>query len=470
MDLKSKRIFNVLDYGAKADSVTLDSPYVQKAIDAAFESGGGTVFFPKGIYVFATVFLKSNVHILFEDGTDILGCLDFKEYEQQEKIDYPLYQDASHSYFHLSMFVGSNCNNISICGKANIDMRSVWDEDGVRGVEIRHRGPKCIALKECDDVEISDIGIYNATDLAIYFAGCNNVDIHGVNMRVYIDGISPDNSKNVNIYDCDVESGDDGIVFKSSYTLNRIDICKNIRVWGCRISSRCSAVKFGTETNGGFEDITIEDVDIVNSRITAIAIESVDGAIVDGIRISDVRIKNTNGLIFVHLGSRMRGPAGRETGEIRNITLENITAEGPYEPYITMPSSYFAYKDNDYIQYPWIFLNDGDYYGEMTRRTRTQCWQLSSNICGLKDKPLKNIMLRNVHLKVDGGVTEYKGEVPDCALEYPEIMVYGWILPAKGIFFRHIDGLTLHNVKVESYRPDVREDFVFEDIKHFIKE
>lgn len=254
-----KKVFNVCDYGARANGITLDSASVQMAIDAAFKCGGGTVFFPKGIYVLATIFLKSNVHIRFEDGTDILGSLDFYEYEQQEKIDYPIYQDASHTYFNLSMFVAKNCQNISISGKAKIDMRSVWDEDGVRGVEIRHRGPKCIALRECIDVSITDIEIYNATDLAIYFAGCENVDIHGIKMKVYIDGISLDNSKNVKIYNCDVESGDDGIVFKSSYTLNRLDICKDIKVYDCRVKSRCSAIKFGTETNGGFEDILVDN-------------------------------------------------------------------------------------------------------------------------------------------------------------------------------------------------------------------
>ena len=81
--------------------------------------------------------------------------------------------------------------------------------------------------------------------------------------KVYIDGISPDNSKNVRIHDCDVETGDDGIVFKSSYTLNRLDICKDIHVWNCKVKSRCNAIKFGTETNGGFENILIENIDIL---------------------------------------------------------------------------------------------------------------------------------------------------------------------------------------------------------------
>jgi polygalacturonase len=455
------RRFNVLDYGAKADGITLDSPAIQQAVDACAAAGGGMVWFPKGSYVLATVFLKDGVHIEFEEGTDILGCLDFYAYAQQEPVDYPLYQDASHSYFDLAMFVGKYCKDISITGKAHIDMRSIWDEDGVRGEAIRHRGPKCISLKECENVLLADLSMINVTDLAIYFAGCNHVDIHGIQMKVYIDGISPDNCKDVKIYDCDVDSGDDGIVFKSSYTLNRIDICKDIEVRNCRVKSRCSALKFGTETNGGFENILFEDIDVVDSVITAIAIESVDGAIMDGLTMRNIRIKNSNGLLYVTLGDRMRGPEGREVGAIRNLTLENITADGPYEPFVAMPPSYFAYQDQQRWQIPWHFkpVPEGE-----ERLTREDNWQTGSSICGMVDHPLENITLRNIHLRVAGGAKTFEREVPEPARKYPEITNMGFNLPTKGIFFRHIRGLTLENVTVETIRPDVREDFIFEDV------
>ncbi len=455
------RKYNVKEFGAVADGKTLCSQAVQKAIDCAYENGGGTIVFQAGRYALSTVFLKSNVHIFLEDGVDILGSLHFYDYAQQEKIDYPVYQDASHTYYHLSMFVGLDCENISITGKGKIDMRSVWDEDGVRGEAIKHRGPKCIALKECKNVEISGLEIVNVTDLAVYFAGCENVDVFGLKMRVYIDGISPDNSKNVRIHDCDVETGDDGIVFKSSYTLNRLDICKDIQVWNCNIKSRCNAIKFGTETNGGFENILIENIKIKDTRITGISIESVDGAIIDGITIRNVEMKNVNAPIFVHVGKRMRGPAGREVGKIKNISLENITAEGPYEEYEIMPWNYFSYKEGDTKQNPKIFGIAESFDGTI----ETDDWQMTSNICGLKESPLENITLRNIHLKLDGGVKEYNRIVPEDAQDYPEVYVYGRILPAKGIFFRHIDGLTLENVMVETYREDIREDFVFENVR-----
>ena len=197
--------YNVKKFGAIPDGETLCTEAVQNAVDVCHQNGGGIVRFDGGRYVLSTVFLKDNVHIEISEGTEILGSLNFYDYAPQEKIEYPIYQDASHTYFDLSMFVGRNCENISITGKGKIDMRSIWDEDGVRGAAIRKRGPKCIALKECKNVEISGIEIVHATDLAVYFAGCQNVDVHGLKMRVYIDGVSPDNSKNVRIYECDIE-------------------------------------------------------------------------------------------------------------------------------------------------------------------------------------------------------------------------------------------------------------------------
>ena len=451
----------IYDFGAVADGKTLCTKAVQKAVDLCHENGGGIVRFNRGRYALGTVFLKSNVRIEIPENVEILGAESYYDYAQEEKIDYPIYQDSSHTYFHPSLFVGIDCETVKITGGGKIDMRSVWDEDGVRGAAIKHRGAKCIAFKNCKNVEVSNLEINNATDLAIYFAGCENVDIYGIKMRVYIDGISPDNSKNVRIHDCDVETGDDGIVFKSSYTLNRLDICKDIHVWNCRVKSRCNAIKFGTETNGGFENILIENIDIRETRITGISIESVDGAVVDGITIRNVNMTNVNAPIFIHVGKRMRGPKGRDIGKIKNVLLENITADGPYEEYEIMPWNYFSYKEGDTKQNPKIFGTAESFDGTK----ETDEWQMTSNICGLKESLLENITLKSVHLKLSGGVKEFKKEVPEEAQDYPEVYVYGRILPAKGIYFRHINGLTLDNVTVEMYREDKRQDFVFENIK-----
>jgi polygalacturonase len=222
----------------------------------------------------------------------------------------------------------------------------------------------------------------------------------------------------------------------------------------CRVKSRCSAIKFGTETNGGFFNITVENIDVRETRITGIAIESVDGAIIDGLTLKNIKMRNVGAPLFIHLGQRMRGPKGLEIGRIRNVMLENITAEGPYVPYEAIAWNYNSFVSKDNLQYPW------------SMNTEKATKQFTSNVCGLNGIQLENITLRNVSLTVEGGVQEWQKEVPDKAPEYPEVFVYGRELPAKGIYFRHINGLTLDNVTVKSYREDGREDFVFDDVEN----
>lgn len=440
---------------------------LQILIDECSESGGGEIHFEQGCYVLSTVFLKSNVSIVIGKGVHILGSLNFNDYHMDERVDYPLYQDASHSFFHCSLFVGIDCENISIVGEGTIDMRSVWDNENKRNMV--HRGAKCIALKGCRNVELKEVSIYNATDLAVYFAGCDNVVIDGLTLRVHIDGISPDNSKNVVIRNCNVESGDDGIVFKSSYVLNHLDICQNILVENCKVKSRCNALKFGTETNGGFENISIQNIYVYDTRLAGICIESIDGAVIDNIRITDITMKNVATPIFLHLGKRLRGPKGVGIGTIENILLENIRAEGPYEPYECIEWNYKSYLKKDNIQYPWfINLSARDIPSDV-QELRNFPWQTTSNICGLKNFPLKNITLRNIDLNMEGGVQSFLGNVSEEPLStYPEVFVYGKILPAKGIYFRYIDGLLIENVKVKSYLSDKREDFVFNKVENLL--
>ena len=83
----------------------------------------------------------------------------------------------------------------------------------------------------------------------------------------------------------------------------------------------------------------------------------------------------------------------------------------------------------------------------------------------MTENSLENITLRNIHLKIEGGVKEYKKEVPEDALDYPEVFVYGRSLPAKGIYFKNINGLTLNKVTIETYREDKSEDFVFNNVE-----
>ena len=105
-------IYNVEKFGALADGVSLCTKAVQEAIDVCSKKGG-IIRFGRGRYVLSTVFLKSNVTIEIPSGTEILGAESYYDYAQEEKIDYPIYQDSSHTYYHPSLFVGLGCENIT---------------------------------------------------------------------------------------------------------------------------------------------------------------------------------------------------------------------------------------------------------------------------------------------------------------------------------------------------------------------
>ncbi len=75
-----KRVFDITDYGAKGDSLTLDTEFIQKAVDEAASAGGGRVIVPPGIFLSGAVFLKSNINFEVMNGATILGSPNIGDY------------------------------------------------------------------------------------------------------------------------------------------------------------------------------------------------------------------------------------------------------------------------------------------------------------------------------------------------------------------------------------------------------
>jgi polygalacturonase len=455
-----KRI-NVTKYGVIPNTNKLLTNQIQNLINNHADDEV-EIYFPKGKYILSTLFLKSNISINIAKGAFVYGSDNFDNFASLEEVKHPMYQDISHSYFNCSLFVAKNCKNITFKGKGTIDMQSVWDEKNKNNNV--HRGAKVITLVECNDVLIENLTIKHATDLAVYFVSSKNVVVRNLNLNVFIDGISPDNSKNVLIENCKVISGDDAIVFKSSYNLNKLDECRNITVRNCNLISRCNAIKFGTESNGGFKDIFIKDINIKNTRMVGIAIESVDGAIINNIQINNIFMQNVNAPFFIHLGKRMRGPENLSIGSISNIKISNVKAVGPYVAFKTIPWNYLSYVNKQDKQYHWNFWSVEKV--EPTKELINQPWQFTSNICGLPSNYLKNISLKNIFIELAGGVKkgQYEEVVKDNFDGYPEVFVYGWTLPSSGLFFRHIRNLKLQNINFSVKRKDERELIIFDDI------
>ncbi|HET7625011.1 MAG TPA: glycosyl hydrolase family 28-related protein, partial [Verrucomicrobiae bacterium] len=114
--------FNVRNFGATGDGKTLDSPALNKAIEACAEAGGGTVLVPAGTYLCGSIHLQSNIHLLIDAGATILGApQNMNAYDETEPYTFGGYQDGGHCYFHNSLIWGENLTNVFISGNGMIN-------------------------------------------------------------------------------------------------------------------------------------------------------------------------------------------------------------------------------------------------------------------------------------------------------------------------------------------------------------
>lgn len=436
---------SITDFGAVKGGKELITKPFQAAIDACHAEGGGTVYVPAGLYLMGTVHLYDNIHIVFEPGAKILGSTDLdNDYDQDEEFKFPAYQDVSHSFYHHSLFRADYCSHISITGPGIIDMQGKF-EDTRRGNgkfgENCFRGAHVIGFKECYDVLLKDFSIYYATDLAVYLGGCHTVRVIGLFMDTHIDGINPDCCVDTVIADCIIHTGDDGIVPKSSYTLGRKQITENMVITNCVVSSDCSAIKLGTESNGGFRNITISNCTIYNTREAGLSFEIVDGGEINGITVSNISQHNVGCPFVFILGDRRRGPEGTDIGVIKNVNISNLIHTGPYSKWPKVRTVYFVEQNT-------IGPN-----------------QYATLFSGLPEHYIENISLSDINIEVAGGGTKEEGEEikPEKPQAYPNPQMYG-CSNAYGFFMRHVKNINMRNVHVTALEPDFRPKYQLDDV------
>jgi hypothetical protein len=336
-------VYNIRDFGAVGDGTTLDTDAVNKAIDAAAAAGGGTVLFPAGTYLCYSIRLKSNIELNLSHGATILsakqpaaGQPGYDEPEPNRFGDLA-YQDYGHSHFHNSLIWGENLENVSIVGTGRI-----WGHELLRNGGGPGQGNKSIALKLCRNVNLKDFTILQGGWFALLVTGVDNLTIDNLKVDTNRDGFDIDCCRNVRVSDCLINSPqDDGIVLKSSYGLGFARSTDNVAISNCQVSGYTMGslldgtykvppsgggtgrIKFGTESNGGFRNISISNCVFVHCN--GLALESVDGAIIEDVSISNITMEYiSNPPIFIRLGARMRGPKGVAIGAIRRVNISNV--------------------------------------------------------------------------------------------------------------------------------------------------
>lgn len=440
--------FNVRDYGAKGDGKTLDSPAIDKAIEACVKQGGGKVVLPAGTYLSGSIHMKSNVELHLQSGCVILTApQSMGAYDKSETFGFPEYQDGGHTYFHNSLIWAEGQENISITGHGMIDGLGLTKKDTEKGGKVQGgsigAGDKAIAFKQCKNILIRDVTIYRGGHFAIIVTGCERGTIDNVTIDTNRDGIDIDCCKYITLTNCKVNTpNDDAIVLKSSYALKRAVPCEHILVTNCivtgyklgtfldgtyvpeKVNWVCGRIKLGTESNGGYRDITISNCTCMYS--SGLAFEEVDQGLMDNIVVTNIALKHVHHYpIYITTGCRNRGPKEvTEPSRGQNIMISNVQA--------------------------------------------LDCDSLAGIIItGMENAPLKNISLSNIFVEYRGGGTADMAQKKyrEQGTNYPEPRWAG-PTPSYGLFARHIDGLKLRDITFALKKDDGRPAVMLENVKN----
>jgi hypothetical protein len=396
--------FKLREYGAKADGTTLDTAAAQKAIDACAAGGGGTVYFGPGTYLCGSVRLKTGVYLYLDAGATLKGSTQVSDYDKCEDLGFKNDADSETSFFHFSLIWAEDAERIGVIGEGTIDSNFT-----------KRHGPKTIAFKRCRFVDVKGLRLLNAPNYNISLLGTDYVNIDGVTIRNgYADGIDPDACHNVRISNCHIESRDDAIVPKTSFSLGERRSCENITVANCFLASHANCFKLGTESGGDFKHITVANCVMRNfggespgadHATSGISLESVDGANVEDVLISNISMYNACSPIFIRLGRRLRDSAPA-AGSLKNVSISHVVA----------------------LNASW-----------------------TSSITGVPGFYPDGITLSDIRLVYAATAVPAAGNgapVPEQEKAYPTANMFG-PLPAYGFYLRHVKNVVLSGIQLQ---------------------
>jgi polygalacturonase len=316
-------IFNVLEYGAVGDGITLDTEGIQKAINEASKAGNGAQVLLPGGYQFlvGTLELKSNINFHLQGDAEILVSTNKEDYNDRAAI------------------TANGANNLTISGTGSINGRALefmthYDEEDEwwRPKDWR---PRVFLLSACKELKVLDITINKSPSWSLHLMGCENVLVDGIKINNNLDlpncdGINPDHCRNVVIRNCHISCGDDAIVIKTTRWGKEFGPSSNIHVYDCVLETQDSGVKIGTETTQDIYNIVFERCEIISS-CRGLTIQLRDEGDVYNVVFRDITFKSRyhsapwwgrgEAISFTAIPRT----ADTKIGSIHNIEVENVS-------------------------------------------------------------------------------------------------------------------------------------------------
>ena len=356
----------------------------------------------------------------------------------------------------VQLIYADRVEDVTISGYGTIDGRGrafkkqTWNDEGITR-------PHLLRFVQSRDIRIEDITLRNSGCWMQHYLACDRLQIRGIkviNRNNYNnDALDLDGCHDVVVTGMIADSDDDAITLKSTSPR----LCENIRISDCVVSSHCNGVKLGTETNGGFRNISISGIVVrpssdqstqffgAPSKIgtSAISLEIVDGGTMENVSLSDFTVEGTESPIFIRLANRgrgykLRGGDGTLSGTGNDDTITELI---PIDHVGTMRGLH------------------------LSRISVRNAGPVGCSITGLPGHPVEDVWLTDITIHHKGGVTQADLPKIDEALkdekerEYPEATMWG-NLPAKGFYVRHAHNVSFQNVEVTTDEPDARPAFV----------
>lgn len=433
----------VYDTQESGEAGRADTVALQQAIDTAAELGGGCVWVPAGDYLIEPILLRSRVRLHLAAGATLWGVPRLEPYERAAgntaEHDMTITSDQARpgglagQGVTTGLLEAVDCEQVSLTGEGCIHQQGGafsipwWTAE--KAYPLR-RPCRMLRFLNCRQVRVEGVRIRHSAGWTLTFEDCEDVRVRDISLRNIhcpnADGIDIVDSRNVVVQGCDIFTTDDGICLKSHRPSGLVE---NVHVSGCFIRTLCNGFKIGTETLGTIRHVIASGLTVynpendMNDAQAAVAICCMDGGVVEGISLWQVRARNVQSAFYCRLGQRdfhQRDFRPARAGSIRDIRLADIHATGTVLP---------------------------------------------AFVSGLPGQPVRDFRVDGLHIEMSNATEAASpAEIPNPPEAYPKPLMFG-PLPACGLYARHISGLSLRDFAVKQSGSDPRPALVHESVE-----